>query len=305
MPRFRKRLKNNAIYLGVSAVSAFFNAVPREVAVFIGSLFGFLGYLLYSKDRYRADRHLRFAFGDKLSPMERNKIIRRMFINFGANFSDAVRIKKYFHSELRPVIDVEGIEYFEEVYNRGRGVIGVTGHIGNFELLAAYFAGVGYKAAAIGRELYDKRLNALLVTNRESLGLVNIDTKDSPRRILECLKSGYVLGVLIDTDSFRVRGKMIPSFGRLSNTPVGQSIIGLRSGAGFVPVVCVRNGRKYKVIVKPEVTIERSDDFETDVYNITKKCTEALEGIINEYKDQWIWMHNRWRTRIKKEDLTQ
>ena len=226
-----------------------------------------------------------------------------MFFNIVWNFIDVIRIPRQYKSQLRPLIDVEGIEHFDKVYNRGKGVISVTGHIGNFELLAAFSAGEGYKSAAIGRELYDKRLNKLLLANRESIGLINVDTNDSPRKLVKLIKEGYVIGVLIDTDSFRVRSEMIPAFGKLSNTPVGQSIIGLKTGAGFVPTACVRNGKRYKVIIKPEVIINRTNDFDADVYNITKKCTEVLEEIVTEYKDQWIWMHNRWHT--KPEDKKQ
>ena len=105
------------------------------------------------------------------------------------------------------------------------------------------------------------------------------------------------MGVLIDTDSMRVKSAFIPAFGRLSWTPIGQSILGLKTGAAFVPMACVRIGKRYKIIIKPEIVIESTGDFDKDVYNVTKKCTEALEEIINEYKDQWIWIHNRWHTR--------
>ncbi len=132
--------------------------------------------------------------------------------------------------------------------------------------------------------------------NREAVGLINVDTKESPRHVVRLLHQGYALGALIDTDSMRVRSMFVPAFGRPSNTPVGQTILGLKTGAGFVPIACVREGKRYKIIVKPEVVVERSDDFEKDVYIMTKKCTKALEEIIIEYKDQWIWLHDRWCT---------
>ena len=297
MAKFRQKLKNNIIYGFLRFIITIFNILPRNISLFFGSILGYLSYLLYGKEKAKSNRHLQIAFGDKLSEAERKTIIRKMFLNIVWNFIDIVRIPKYYKSELRSLIEVEGIENFNKVYKRGKGVIGVTGHIGNFELLAAFAAGEGYKSAVIGRELYDKRLNKLLVTNRESAGVINIDTKDSPRKLIKLMKDGYALGVLIDTDSTRVRGEMIPAFGKLSNTPVGQSIIGLKTGAGFVPMVCLRNGKRYKLIFKPEVTINRTDDFDADVYNITKKCTEVLEEIVTEHKDQWIWMHNRWRTK--------
>jgi len=128
--------------------------------------------------------------------------------------------------------------------------------------------------------------------------LTNIATTDSPRRVLSWLKSGGVLGVLIDTDSTRVRNMFIPSFGRLSSTPVGQTIIGLRAGSAFIPAACLRlPNNRYKVILRPPVEISPSGDTERDVYEVTLKCTMALEEIINEHRDQWIWLHNRWRTK--------
>lgn len=302
-----QNLKNGIVYYFVVLLIRLFNSIPRNLAVFIGATTGFSAYLILKKDREKAQRNLRLIYGDKLSSAQRKVIAKNLFINSGRNIADVIRLKKYYHSQIRNLIDAEGLEHFDTVYKRGKGVIAVTGHIGNFELLAAYFVDLGYNAAVIGREMYDKRLDRLLVENREAVGLVNIDTQDSPRRILKILREGYVLGVLIDTDSMRVRSEFIPAFGRLSYTPVGQSILGLRSGAGFVPAVCVRNGKRYKVIVKPEVVIERSGDFDKDVYNVTKKCTEALEEIINEHKDQWIWIHNRWLTqppvdKIRKSD---
>jgi len=297
--KFRKKLKNNLIYGFIILIIKLLNLLPRRMAIGIGGLLGRIAPMLYSKDKVKADRHLQAAYGDKLTADERQEIIKNMFVNIGKNFVDVIRIRTKYKRQLRPLIEVEGIENLDKVYARGKGIIAVTGHIGNFELLAAFVAYEGYKAAAIGRELYDKRLNRLLVANREASGLVNVDTKDSPKKIMRLLKDGYILGVLMDTDSTRVRSAMIPFFGKPANTPVGQSVIGLKSGAGFVPFACVRNGNRYKIVIKPEVTIERTDNFDNDLYNITKKCTEVLEEIITEYKDQWIWMHDRWRTKLE------
>jgi KDO2-lipid IV(A) lauroyltransferase len=295
-----QKIKNDFIYLCTILIVRLFNIIPRRLAVFVGGAVGYGAFLISRNDRTRAHYTLGIAYGNALSKRQKQKIIRNLFVNSGKNIADVVRFREHYHSQIRGLIDVEGLEHFDRVYERGKGVIAVTGHIGNFELLAAFFVSSGYNAAVIGRELYDRRLDKLLVEYREAIGIVNISTQDSPRRILKLLKEGYALGVLIDTDSMRVRSEFIPAFGELSNTPVGQSIIGLKTGAGFVPMACVRDGMRYKVIVRPEVVIERTNDFDKDVYNITKKCTEVLEEIIDRYKDQWIWIHNRWQTRPKQ-----
>ena len=294
-----KKIRHELTYRFTLFALGFFNAIPRDLALFIGATLGFLISLTFKKDMYRSRRHLCLAFNRGEAGGWDEAIARNMFINFGKNLADAVRLKRHMKEELMPRIKVEGREHLEEVYNRGKGVIAVTGHIGNFELLAAWSASAGFKSAAIGRELYEKRLNKLLVENREKAGVVNVATDDSPRKIVRLLREGYALGVLIDIDSFRVRSKFLPFFGRLSHTPVGQSVLGLKMGAGFVPMACLRDGKDYKIIIKPEQTIKRTDNFEKDLYNITEKCNRVLEEIIREHKDQWIWLHNRWRTRAE------
>ncbi len=295
-----KRKKNNIIYFSIRAIVFCFNHIPRWLGIFVAGILGEIAYLVLRKDAGKAVRNLEKIFGDNFTATQRMQIVRNCFMNIAKNALDVIRIRKYYHRQIKPLVDIEGLEHLDNVYNRGKGVIAVTGHIGNFELLAAQITNLGYKVAVIGRELYDKRLNRLLVENRESMGMINIDTKDSPKKILQLLREGCMLGVLIDTDSMRVRSMFVPALGKLSWTPIGQSIIGLRSGAGFVPFACVRNKERYKIIIGPEVTIERTDDFDKDVYNMTKKCTEQWEKFVLEYTDQWIWMHDRWNTQPKE-----
>jgi len=292
-----QKIKNNFVYRFTVFALWFFNIIPRKMALFLGSGLGCLAFMVSKKERATAHKTLTMVYGDSMDETQREGLIKRMFINFGLNLADVIRFKKHYHRQIKNLVDVEGIEHFDNVYKRGKGIIAVTGHIGNFELLAAYFANAGYNAAAIGREMYDPRLDKLLVENRTSLNVVNIPTTESPRRILKVLKQGYALGVLIDTDSMRVRSEFVPAFGKLSRTPIGQTIIGLKTGAGFLPMACIRDGKRYKIIIKPEVVPDPSGDFDKDVYNITAACTKALEEIIDEHRDQWIWIHNRWLTR--------
>ena len=292
-----QKIKNDFVYYFALIAIWIFNIIPRSCAQFVGGVLGYLAYLISKKERATAHKTLTMVYGEKLDEAERENIIKNLFINFGRNLADVVRFKKHYQRQIKELIDVEGMEHFDRAYKRGKGVIAIFGHLGNFEIYAPFFTDHGYKTAAIGREMYDKRLDKLLVDNRQSTGLINIPTTAPPRKIMRVLKDGYSLAAVIDTDSMRVRSEFIPAFGKLSWTPVGQSILGLKAGAAFVPMAFVRNGKRYKLIIKPEVTIEPSGDFDKDVYNITAKCTEALEELIDRYRDQWIWIHNRWHTR--------
>ncbi len=296
-----KKIKRTGVYLLLRSFVYCFNIVPRRLAIYVGSWLGLALWKLSARDQHRAVRHLSLVFGDQLGHPEKLAIGRGFFVNSGKNMADVIRFKKHYKSQILPLVDSEGMEHFTAASEKGKGVFGVTGHIGNFELLAAFMQSYGFEVAVIGRELYDPRIDRLLIENREVVGLTNISTTDSPKRILGWLKQGKTIGVLIDTDSHRIRGDFIPAFGRWSNTPMGQSILAVKTGAALVPAACVRTGdNRYKVIVRPEIKIELTGDTQVDARNATAACTVVLEEIIRQHLDQWPWQHNRWRTKRER-----
>jgi len=295
-----KKIKRGATFNLARMMFGVINIVPRKFAIFVGAMFGLAAWSLLPRDRYRIVRHLTLIYGDRLTFQKRQLLARSYFITVGKNLMDVLRFKTHYEKEIKPLITVEGLHYFEAAVKRGKGVIGFTGHLGNFELLAVHIAGLGYPSAVIGREMYDRRLDEMLVTNRKALKVGNIATTDSVRKIIKWLRDGGIIGVLIDIDSIRVRSTFVPVMGRMALTPVGQTIIGLKTGAAFVPCACVRiSDNQYRVIFRPEVTIDRTDDFEADTDRMTAACSKALEEIILEYPDQWIWLKNRWLTKYQ------
>lgn len=293
-----KRIKRSLIYLLARAGKFWFNLLPRPLALWKGASLGWLAWLMLRRDRRKIDANLRRVYGDRLSAAERRAIGRRFFINSGKNLVDLMRFTRHYRSEIAPLVTVEGLEHFDRAYKAGKGVIGVTGHIGNFELLAAHIVSLGYEAAAIGREMYDIRLDRMLVKNRESVGLTNFATTDSPKRIFRWLQSGKVLGVLIDIDSSRVRGEFVPFFGIPARTPLGHAVIGVKVGAAFLPMACVRTPHnRYHLIIRPAVQIPGGLSEEAAALHVTTMCNSALEEIIDSHRDQWIWLHDRWASR--------
>jgi KDO2-lipid IV(A) lauroyltransferase len=298
-----KRIKNNIVYRGAVILFALINIIPRKCALFIGETLGLIAYLLIRKERHNAYTNLNRAYGDDITYRRKKEIARRCFITFGRSAVEAMRLRKHFHRQIRRDVEVIGLEKFQAAYDRGKGVIAFTGHVGNFELLAAWVAQSGFKSAVIGRELYDKRLDKMLVANRTELGLVNVQTDDSPRKILRLLRDAYAIGFLIDTDSFRVAGELTPFYGRLAKTPTGPTELGLLSGAAFVPIFCLSFPRgKYKLIFGDELIPESRKRTRENVYRITCQMTNVIENLIREYPEQWIWMHNRWHTRPESAD---
>ena len=297
--RLSKRIRRSAVYYFARTALFGLNRLPRKVALCLGGWVGLASWWIAAKSRYKAQRHLTLVYGERLSFREKERLGRGFFVNSGRNMADVLRFREHF-DEIKPLVTVEGLVHFDNAIKRGNGLLGITGHLGNFELLAAYISSLGYNIAVIGRELYEPRLNQLLVANREAVGLTNISTTDSPKRIIKWLRDGNALGVLIDNDSSRIRGMFIPAFGRWSYTPIGQTVLGLKTGASFLPMACLRlPDDRYHIVIKEPIVYIPQGDTDMDVFNVTLACTRELEKIILEYPDQWAWHHNRWRTRMK------
>ena len=297
------RFKNNLVFFAAKNLFRLINILPRQLALFLGEALGFTAYVCVGKERRRALTNLDRAYGADLSFRRKKEIARGSFITFGRSIMEAMRLRRHYRDQIKPHIEIIGEENFRRAYDRGKGIVAFTGHIGNFELLAAYTAQEGYKCGVIGRELYDKRLDDILITNRTAMGLVNVRTDDSPMTIIRLLKTGHAIGFLIDTDSFRVSGELTEFFGRPAKTPIGPTQLGLMSGAAFIPMFCLSfPGGKYRIIFGEELIPESRDRSRENVYRITSQMTKVIENLIRQYPEQWIWMHNRWHTRPEDDD---
>jgi KDO2-lipid IV(A) lauroyltransferase len=297
MKQIRKRIKNWFLFRLITTIISLLNFLPRNSAIALAGFLGKLSYFSIAPARRKTKENLKLAFGKEISENRLKEIACQVFVNLGKNVADAVRLRKTRWEDVEMITEIDGLEYFDTAYRAGKGVIGFTGHISNFELMAAYFSLRGYKLSVIGREVYDPRLNRLLVKNRESVGLRNIPSSAGVKPLLRVLRSGEFLGILADQDSSRVRGVFINFFGRPARTPVGPVLLAYKTGSPIVPMAIVRKERnRYKIIVKPPVELACSDNREKDIADTLHKCSDALESIIREYPDQWLWMHDRWKS---------
>jgi KDO2-lipid IV(A) lauroyltransferase len=294
----RKRIKNWFLFRLITGLIFFLNFLPRNTAISTGGFLGGLAYFIIADARRRTLSNLRLAFGGEKEERELRSLALRVFRNLGKNVVDVVRLKNMKWEDIDRITEIEGLQNFDQAYSQGKGVIALTGHVGNFELLAAWFSLKGYKVSVIGRELYDPRLDQLLVKSRERVGLENIPTTAGIKPIMRALKSGRALGVLADQDSSRVRGVFVDFFGRPARTPVGPILLPFKTGSPIIPIAIARQDKsRYRIIVKPEVQLVFSEDRERDLVEVTQRCAKVLESIIRDYPDQWLWMHDRWRSK--------
>ena len=294
--RFGRRIKSAA----VTALGRFClwlgSLLSLEQTLWLGERLGALFCYLLRKPRRLAQEHLRIVFGDALSPAAREHLARASFINVARCFCELVKIDAV-RARADDYIEMVGVEHAHRTLAEGKGVIAVTGHIGNWELLAAACAWKGFPVAAVARRIYAKHLNDALVGFRTGQGVETI-VRESPqaaRQILRAVESNAVLAMLIDQDT-HVPSVSVPFFGRLARTPVAAASLVIRRELPVMAVFIQRRPQGgHRITFNPPFVVARSGDQTADIRALTRQFNAAIEEQIRKNPAEWVWWHRRWR----------
>ena len=117
------------------------------------------------------------------------------------------------------------------------------------------------------------------------------------RPMLRALKQNGILGILIDQNVDWYEGVFVDYFGRPACTTDGLALLALHTEAPVLPGYMVRlpDGR-YRLVFGPEVEVIRTGDRDADILANTQRFTKVIEQIVRRYPDQWLWVHQRWKT---------
>lgn len=275
--------------------------LPRRAGLALFSALGAIAFKLYRKERERAVKNLALAFAGT-DPMIIRAMAKGSFIALGRNALDALRLVFLAQKEVQELCSITGEHHLREAYERGNGVIALTGHIGCWELLAACISGRGYKVSVIARSLHDERMNDILVNMRLRHGTVSIPRRSGAVAGFKVLKKGELLGMLIDQDIDDVDGVMVPFFGVPAYTARGVAAYAIKSGAAIVPLaIHMQPDGKHRIMVLPllELPLGR-DNEERRIEELTALCSETIERLIRIYPQQWIWFHDRWKRYLEE-----
>ncbi|HUB09290.1 MAG TPA: lysophospholipid acyltransferase family protein [Myxococcales bacterium] len=288
---FRKRLKRALRYPLVRLGLALAAALPFRFALSFGAWLGRVAYRLVGSQRRLALEHLAIAFPEK-SLDERAAIARACFEELGRSGLEACQAAK---------IDVRSYVAWPEAdiaeirrgLAEGRGGLFVTGHVGNWELLARRIVAEGFDHAVVVRESGDPRLASLVERFRSAGGVrtVGRGSGSGPlREMLSAFKRGALLGLLIDQDT-RVQGQRVPFFGRPAHTPRAAEDLALRTGAPvFVGFIHREAGQGHRL--HTERLPVPPDCKESE---LTARLTARIEAEIRAQPRDWVWMHRRWK----------
>ncbi|MCX5716143.1 MAG: ELM1/GtrOC1 family putative glycosyltransferase [Candidatus Omnitrophica bacterium] len=273
-------------YLGYILVRSFsfvFCLLPLRGSLFIGRLIGRIVYLGGKKRRMIAYTNLKAAFAAEKSPSEIRAITKSVYKNLGMIFVEVLRFPVINKQYIKKHISLHGLEMLKVARSNNKGVIVLTAHFGNWELMSLIGGFLGYPVSVLAREQKHTKLNDLLNEYREMAGCRVIKKGIPTRNLFKALKANEFIGILSDQDAGRL-GTFVDFFGRPTSSHNGTFAIAEKTGALVIPAFIVREGRTHHKIdvLNP---VENIQDFST-----------VLESYARQYPEQWLWVHKRWKS---------
>ena len=280
------------MFLDVAAI------MPLRFTWKLSEFLGRLWFRLDTRHRLIALNNLKLAWGDKLTERERRNLARKNFIHLARVILELPYIRRFTRDEINEIVAFDGIEHLDAALKKGRGVLVITSHFGNWELMALAFSLLYHPINIVIRPLDSPFLDRLINSIRTRGGNKMIAKKGSVSKVLRLLAAGEVVGLLIDQNPAWYEGVFVPFFNEIACTNKALSSLALRTNAPVVPAYNVREpDGSYRIVVEPEVVLDRSGDTRVDVEKNTAKFNRIIESYVRLHPEQWFWVHQRWKTR--------
>lgn len=274
--------------------------IPLKAAYAIAVFISELHYLSSSADRNAVWENLKVIFPDK-SNKEIRGIRRRMFRNFAKYLADFFRFPKVDKEYIRDNVKIENIHYFDQALKRGKGVIVITAHLGNWELGGGVIALSGYPFWVVALSHENQKVNEFFISQRQSKGIQVIPLGSAARQCLNLLKENKMVALVGDRD-FTEKGIKVDFFGRETFLPLGPAFLSMKTQSSIVMGFMLRNPDDTFTLTihKPielninEQNTQNQQNKEEYLLKIIDSYKGVIEDYIREYPDQWYMFRRFW-----------
>ena len=271
---------------------------------------GWFGKLAYHLLPFRRDvilQNIETAYGNILTPLKIKRLAQKFYEHLWLTIFENIRMGWMSREGMKKMLRVEGRENAMNASAQGKGVILMTCHIGNWEIgpimCAEHFSEFKGRFHVLRRQIVNKTVERLLFGRYRTAGLNVLPKRNCLDRILEVLALGDAVVFIMDQHAkLRKDGIAVDFFGKKAGTFKSLAIIAGGSGAPVVPAYGYRekNGKHVMKFMKPLEWIS-DPDYDRELILNTRRYNEAIEKMIGEHPEQWMWMHRRWK--IKDSDV--
>jgi KDO2-lipid IV(A) lauroyltransferase len=298
MKRISWALQATAFYLFTLVISF----VPAGLMPFAGRLTGLLMFRLLPGRRRVAVDNIRQALPHMRSRPEWScplgtpeEIARETFVHLGMSLVETCRVYRGRGDYLIEGIEFRGKEHYDAARARGKGLIFLTGHCGNWELGAlAYGRRLQSSISVVARRQDNPYLNAMVETIRMRYENRVIYKENALRSMLSVIKQRSTIGLLVDQAVFPDEGVMIPFLGRMAWASKAPVVLSRKTGVAVLPAFVHREGDRNVITIYPECVFTGGSTDE-EIARDVKVYSECIERFIIDHPADWYWVHRRWK----------
>lgn len=279
------------------AVVLFLRALSWEMADRLGSVIGWVLATL----RVRRDvalTNLDIAYGDSKTRAEKLAIYKGSMLNFGRhilNYARAARMDEEFR-RTRFEIEGDGEARIHEVMARGKGLLIVGGHLGEWELALGQVGLLGYPVWMIAKRPKNPVVDRFIIDARLAINLGTFEGTGTMEQILAAIRRGEAVTMAVDQNTRERRGVYVDFLGRTACTVRSSSFVQRETGAPILTGMGYRYAPgRYRLIVGEEVEWVDHEDPEQALILNTRRHAEAVEKLIYAYPTTWLWIHRRYK----------
>jgi len=282
----------------------FIRICPVSFLSKLGDGFGMIAYHLLTHRQKTGYENIKIAFGSETSKSEKKALIKANFNHISRDMLETAYccINPQAQSFLKKNISVRGKEHLDRALKKGKGVIAISAHIGNFPIIGAKMATLGYSFWVINKNPNNPNNIYLIDLFRQCKDHLRIGfIPYKPRRVcvsesLKVLRNNGIIFLQIDQNPHKKAGTFVEFFGYQVPTYSGPVVMAFRTGAAIVPVFIQRNGNNTETITfRSEISLKRSKDRNQDIVDNLRIINIVCEDWIRKYPEQWWWIHRRFR----------
>lgn len=267
--------------LGIDGASAVGGFIGREI-------------LYRTSLSVRARDNLRAAYPEK-TDAEIETILREMWDNLGRTVGEYAHLEKISLHGPNPRIELIGTDIGDAAMASGKGVMFISGHFANWEVMPFAAHQRGYESGEVYRPVNNPYVGNWIVAQRIKCGPKEQISKGAQgvKRIFTFLRRGNAILLLVDQKTNE--GISAPFFGREAMTTPAPASLHLKLGSILLPASNERiGGARFRMTIHPPVEFEPTGDHQRDVHALTVKINKTIEDCVRARPSQWLWLHRRW-----------
>ncbi|MEO6528335.1 MAG: lysophospholipid acyltransferase family protein [Gemmatimonadaceae bacterium] len=286
---------HHAQYYGIRGAVAALRLVSFQRAGAIGARIGMLGYRPLGIRRAVVERQVRAAFPGLDEP-EVLRIARASYAHLGRTTIETAILPTYSREQVLGLFEsVEGWDAVERAMALDRGVMFVSGHIGNWELGGSFIAARGVPLEAVARRMENPLFDRDITDTRRRIGMTVIHDAEAVRRVPRAMREKHGVAFLIDQGAAGLASTYVPFFGRYAKTPRGPAVFALRLKTPLVFACAIRQPSGRYVMHFEDVPVVPTGTLDADVDAIVAAYTRTLERYVRRAPEQYFWHHRRWK----------